>query len=140
MSALFSLKVIAADRIFYDGKVQCVILPAIDGEKAILAHHEEMALAITVGEMKIKLEDDSWITAVVSDGFAGVANNRCQVIVYSCERPEEIDINRAKAAKERAEEQMRQKQSIIEYHVSSASLARAMARLKEAGKFDPTGY
>lgn len=140
MNSLFSIKVISADRVFFDGKAQCVILPALDGEKAIMAHHEEMALAIAVGEMKIKLEDDSWITAVVSEGFAGVANNRCQVIVYSCERPEEIDINRAKAAKERAEEQLRQKQSIIEYHVSNASLARAMARLKEANKIHPTGY
>lgn len=140
MSALFSLKIITANRVFFDGSVQCVVLPAIDGEKAILAHHEEMALAIAVGEIRIKKEDGSWLEAVVSDGFAGVANNRCQIIVYSCELPDEIDINRAQAAKERAEEQLRQQQSIVEYHVSSASLARAMARLKEANKIHPTGY
>lgn len=140
MSGLFTLEIIAADRVFYHGKAQCVILPALDGEKAIMAHHEEMVLALKIGTLKFKLEDDSWVTAVVSDGFADMANNRCKVIVYSCERPEEIDVKRAKEAKERAEEQLRQKQSIIEYHVSSASLARAMARLKEANKIHPTGY
>lgn len=140
MAGLFTLEVIAADRVFYRGKCRCVILPALDGEKAVMAHHEEMILATQIGSMKYQTEDGEWHVAIVSDGFADVANNRCKVIVYSCERPEEIDIKRAKEAKERAEEQLRQKKSIIEYHVSSASLARAMARLKEANKIHPTGY
>ena len=44
-------------------------------------------------------------------------------------------VSRAEQALERAQEQLRQKQSIQEYHVSQASLARAMLRLKEAGKY-----
>lgn len=61
-------------------------------------------------------------------------NNRVQVFVHSAEHPGEIDINRAKEALERAEEQLRQKQSIAEYHRSKMELARAMSRLSEAGK------
>ena len=57
------------------------------------------------------------------------------LLVETAERPEEIDVARAQEAKERAEEQLRQKQSIHEYYHSRASLARAMARLKAtAGK------
>ena len=87
MANTFSLKVIACDRIFFDGRCTQVVLPLHDGEY-----------------------------------------------------PEEIDIRRAKEAKERAEEQLRQKQSIQEYHRSKASLARAMERLKAGRRDTPIGY
>ena len=54
------------------------------------------------------------------------------VLADSIEKPEDIDLKRARDAKERAEEQLRQKQSLQEYYVSKASLARAMARMKAA--------
>ena len=50
------------------------------------------------------------------------------------ERPEDIDLKRAQEAKERAKEQLRQKQSIEEYYISRAALARAMSRLKAGGR------
>ena len=46
----FSLKVIACDRVFFDGRCKQVILPLEDGQKAIQAHHENMAFAVEVGE------------------------------------------------------------------------------------------
>ena len=58
-----------------------------------------------------------------------------EVLVDTIERPEEIDVRRAREAKERVEERMRQHQSKMEYHRNAASLARAMARLKEANKY-----
>ena len=45
-------------------------------------------------------------------------------------RPEEVDVNRAKEALERAQERLRQKQSIQEYHMNQLALSRAMARLR----------
>ena len=50
-------------------------------------------------------------------------------------RPEEVDVNRAKEALERAQERLRQKQSIQEYHMTQAAMARALTRLKETEKF-----
>lgn len=141
MSSTFTLQLFAADRPFYNGKVHMVILPAIDGEKAVMANHEEMVIAIKEGVVRYQLEDETWHKAVVSDGFADVANNRLKILVYSCERPEDIDLKRAQEAKERAEEQLRQKQSIQEYHVSKASLARALVRISEASLgHNPRGY
>ena len=67
-------------------------------------------------------------------------NNRASVLVNTAERPEDIDVKRAEEARERAEEQLRQKQSIQEYYRSKASLARAMSRLKVGKKDRPTGY
>ena len=136
----FSLKVIACDKVFYDGRCAQVVLPLHDGLKAIQAHHENMIIAIENGVMKIQQEDGEWIEAAVSTGFAQIINNRVLVLVLSAEKPEEIDIRRAQEAKERAEEQLRQKQSIEEYHRSNASLARAMARLKVGSKDKPIGY
>ena len=114
MANSFYLKVISANRIFFSGKCESVVVPEFDGEKEILAHESE------------------WQEAVVGMGLVEIMNNRVTLLVETAEHPEEIDMARAKEAKERAEEQMRQKQSIREYYHSRASLARAMARIKAA--------
>jgi len=132
----FSLKVIASDKIFFDGRAEVIIIPEIDGEKAILAHHEDMVIAITNGDMKFRLEDKTWVNAVVGKGFAQVINNRVSVLVDTVERPEDIDAARAKEALERAKEQLRQKQSLQDFRLSQASMARAMTRLKSTSKFN----
>ncbi len=128
--ATFSLKIISSDKVFYDGKCQYLSIPAPDGQKAIMAHHENMVIAVEIGELHFKNPEGEWVTAAVSKGFAEIINNRVSVLVNTAERPEDIDVKRAEEAKERAEEQLRQKQSIQEYHLSQASLARAMARLR----------
>ena len=118
----FLLNVTACDRVFFEGYCRQVILPLEDGEKGIQAHHENMVFAVNVGELRIQTDDGAWITGVVGSGFA--------------EHPDEIDVRRAKEAKERAKEQLRQEQSIREYHMSKASLARAMSRLRYSSKDD----
>ena len=127
----FYLKIIAANRVFYSGRCRSIIVPEYDGQKEILAHNEDMVIAVNDGEMRFQPEgSDNWEYAVVGIGFVEIVNNRVTLLVESAVRPEEIDVARAREAKERAEEQMRQKQSIHEYYHSRASLARAMARLK----------
>ena len=105
MANTFSLKVIACDRIFFDGRCTQVVLPLHDGEKAIQAHHENMVFAVEIGEIRITDENGKEITGITGTGFAQIINNRATVLVDTCEYPEEIDIRRAKEAKERAEEQ-----------------------------------
>lgn len=126
------LYLVACDKKFYEGRVRSIILPMADGEKGVLPHHEEMFLAVSIGEMHFQKEDGEWVDVFVSGGFAEISNNRCQVLVMTVELPEEIDYNRAMEAKERAEEELRQKRSIQEYYHSSVSLARAIERMKAA--------
>ena len=135
-SNAFYLKIISANRVFYSGRCRSLIVPEYDGQKEILAHHEDMVIAIDDGEMRFQPEgSENWEYAVVGMGFVEIVNNRVTLLVETAERPEEIDVARAREAKERAEEQLRQEQSIHEYYHSRASLARAMARLKAtAGK------
>ena len=129
----FYLKVIAANRVFYSGRCRSIIVPEFDGQKEILAHHEDMVIAVDEGEMRFQPEgSDNWEYAVVGMGFVEIVNNRVTLLVDTAEKPEEIDIRHAQEQKERAEERIRQKQSIQEYYHSQASLARAMARMKAA--------
>ena len=132
----FYLKVISSNHIFYEGFCTCLIIPSVDGEKAIMAHHEEVIVAVDNGEMRMQKEEGGeWSYAVLGKGFCMVANNRVTVLADTVERPEEVDVNRAKEALERAQERLRQKQSIQEYHTTQAAMARALTRLKETEKF-----
>ena len=76
----FYLKVIACDRVFFEGKCQQVILPLFDGQQAIQAHHENMAFAVEVGEIRIQEENGNWIYGVTGTGFAQIINNRAMVL------------------------------------------------------------
>ena len=101
----FQLEIFTPERQFYVGPAEAIIFPAVDGEMGVYPGHEPVVTAIEPGQLRYKAEG-KW------------------------EHPEEIDRKRAEAAKRRAEERLRQKQSIHEYYHSKAALARAMARLK----------
>ncbi len=131
----FELKIIACDRVFFEGECESLTFPAYDGQMQILANHAPMTTAIEVGDVRFKPKDGDWQVAICSDGLLRCGHNKVNIIVYSAERPEEIDAFRAEAALERAKEKLQQKQSIIEYHVSSASLSRAMARLQGKNRY-----
>ena len=129
----FGLKIIASDKVFYEGRCRKLIIPAPDGEKGILPNHENMVIAIAVGTAKVQLAgEDEGRDLAVGTGFAEIVNNRVTLLVDTAERPEDIDVRRAQEQQERAQEQMRQKQSIQEYYHTQASLARAMTRLRVA--------
>ena len=129
----FGLKIIASDKVFYEGRCRKIIIPAPDGEKGILPNHENMVIAIVVGTAKVQLAgEDEWRDLAVGTGFAEIVNNRVTLLVDTAERPEDIDVRRAQEQQERAQEQMRQKQSIQEYYHTQTSLARAMTRLRVA--------
>lgn len=127
----FGLKIIATNRVFYEGRAKFIVLPQSDGEIAVMAGHEDAMIAIVPGELRYQTEDsDEWHFAAVSGGFAQVINNRVTVLVLTAEMPEEIDERRAMEAKEIAQEQLRQKMSQHQYYRTQASLSRAMSRLK----------
>lgn len=134
--AEFTLKVFCCDRKFYEGPCEKLIFPGFQGDIEVLAHHENMTAAVHSGTMRYQLPGETaWHRAAVSDGFVDVKDNVVTMIVYSCERPEDIDVYRAQEALERAKERMINKQSIVEYHMNRAAVARAMARLQTAGKY-----
>lgn len=128
----FGLKIIASDKVFYEGRCRKLVIPAPDGEVGLLPHHENMVIAVDVGIARMEVEEGQCSEIAVGTGFAEIVNNRVTLLVDTAERPEDIDVRRAQEQKERAEEQMRQKRSIQQYYHTQASLARAMNRLRLA--------
>ena len=126
----FNLKVIASNRIFYDGPASSLVIPSADGLMGFMANHENYVVPVELGEMKIVDGEGKSTIAFIEDGFLEFIDNTATLVCISAELPEEIDERRAREAQERAEEQLRQKQSILEYNHSQANLARAMERLK----------
>ena len=92
----FHVKIISSNRTFYEGVCHCLILPAVDGEMAVMAHHESEIVAVKAGEMRFQAtEDGPWEEAVVGQGFCEIANNRVMLLADTIEKPEEIDRIRA---------------------------------------------
>ncbi|MBO4492932.1 MAG: F0F1 ATP synthase subunit epsilon [Ruminococcus sp.] len=133
MAKTFHLEIIATDRIFFSGEVEHLVITAIDGLLGIMAGHEPLVTSLPTGELKY-LVDGVWKYAAISEGFIQVMPDSSIILADTCELPEEIDIKRAQEAKERAEERLRQKQSIKEYYETQAALNRAMNRLKLSQK------
>lgn len=133
MAKTFYLEILTPEKEFFKGDAESVIMPAIDGEYGVQAGHEPVVTALEPGTVRF-LADGKWQEAVVSQGFAEVKPDYTVLFAGSAEKPEEIDRARAERAKERAEEKLRQKLSVQEYHRSQASLSRAMARLKATKK------
>lgn len=133
MAKSFNLEIIATDRVFYAGECEHLVITTIDGMLGILANHEPLVTTLPTGELKY-LVDGKWRYAAISGGFIEVMPDKSIILADSCELPEEIDIKRAEEARQRAEERMRQKQSIKEYYLTQAALNRAMNRLKISQK------
>lgn len=134
MAETFYFEIIASDKKFYSGACEHVTFPAIDGRYGVLANHEDTVTAVVAGELKFKV-NGQWNIAVVGEGFADITRDFVVIVADTVERPEDVDIIRAREAKARAEERLKQKQSRMQYYHTQAALSRAMARLKVTAKY-----
>ena len=100
----------------------------------IQAGHSPVLVAIHMGILHFEVNGESR-DILVGDGIAEVTPAYVMVLVDSAESPEDIDKNRAEAARIRAEERLQHKQSMHEYYQSKLALDRAMQRLQPAAKY-----
>ena len=126
----FQVHILAADRTFYEGPCVSLTIPTSDGERGILAHHENMMAAIQPGTLRWQPPEQEVQLAAVSPGMVKVEHNDVLVLVDSAERPEEIDEARARRAADEAREALLQKKSRQEHQIAQTSLARALNRLR----------
>ena len=126
----FQVRILAADDSFFEGNCQFMVIPASDGALGILAHHSNMIAAVVPGELRFQPDDGALRTASVSAGLVKVENNEVLVLVDAAERPEDIDVNRAKRAADEAREALLQQKRRQEYKRAQANLARAISRLR----------
>jgi F-type H+-transporting ATPase subunit epsilon len=129
------LEIVSAERVVYTEDVEAVIAPGIEGQLGILPHHAPLMTILQAGELRVRRGAEEDIMAI-SGGFLEVRPDRVIVLADSAERAEEIDVSRAEAAKQRAEQRLKERgvtPGLDEARVEAA-LRRAVARLSVAEK------
>ncbi len=132
--ATYHLQIVSMDGLEYDGQVQKVMLRSVDGDVAILAGHTNYCTAIGMGTAHVTMEDNTERTAACIGGMLSVTDGECRVIPTTWEWSEDIDVERAKAAKQVAEERLKDEKLSKEQRVrAEAKLYRALVRIGTAG-------
>jgi F-type H+-transporting ATPase subunit epsilon len=125
------LEVVTVERVAFNGDVDIITVPGIDGELGILPHHTPLMTILMPGELIARKDGDEYILAI-SGGFLEIRPDRVIVLADAAERAEEIDIERAEAAKKRAEERLSHPSSEVDIARAQAALRRAAARIEVA--------
>ena len=126
--ATMQLEIITAEEQVYDGEVELVVAPGIEGELGILAHHAPLMTALQPGEILIRKDGEETYLAVTG-GFLEVMGNKVTILADACERSDEINEERAQIAVDRATERMANQGTDIQLERAVASVRRAQVRL-----------
>lgn len=131
--AIFHLQVVSMDGLEYDGDVERITLRTVNGDVAILARHTNYCTAVGMGTASIVLPGGETKKAACIGGMLSVMDGECHVIPTTWEWSDEIDLDRAQAAKARAEERLKDAQLTKEARVrAEAKLYRALVRIGTA--------
>ena len=126
----FPLRVGTPDGLLYEGDVARVVRRTISGDLAILPGHCNYCTALGMGEAHIVLEDGKRRNAACIGGMLSMMNGVCRVLATTWEWEEDIDAERAEAAKHRAEQALANGGlTDKEYRIAEAKLQRALVRL-----------
>jgi F-type H+-transporting ATPase subunit epsilon len=134
MASLFLFEVYTPYRVFFSDSVEAIVLTLLDGEAAVYANHSHFTAPVIPCLLKIKDKNGVWKTAFTSEGLLEVTSHKTVLLSDTAEWPEEIDSERAKEAKERAEETLKTAMLKFETDTAAASLKRADMRLKVSNK------
>ncbi len=131
--ALLPLTIVTPDGCIFEGEVKGVVCRCMTGDIAILANHCDMVTALGMGEAHVNFEDGSTRKAACIGGMLSVIDGVCRLVPTTWEWADEIDLERAEAAKKRNEELLKQKHlDEREYELALAHLRRALVRTSVA--------
>ena len=126
----FSLRIGTPDGLLFEGDVERVVCRSVGGDIAILARHCNFCTALGMGEASVVMEDGTRRTAACIGGMLSVMNGTCRLLATTWEWKEDIDAERAEAAKHRAEQALANGGlTDKEYRIAEAKLQRALVRL-----------
>ena len=89
---LFSAKVIATNKVYYDDRLRYLNVRTLDGQIGFMAHHAPIVVAVDIGVLDMQKPDGSWEHVEVGKGILQFANNRLTLLVDTLETKEEMDI------------------------------------------------
>ena len=127
----FALEVVTPERVAYSGQVASLQAPGSEGSFGVLAGHIPLLTSLQIGRLRFVEEGGSEVQMAISGGFVEVGREQVAVLAETAERVEEIDVARAEAARQRAEERLaRAREERVDVARAEAALARAINRLR----------
>ena len=125
------LKVVTPDKLFFEGEIDMLVARTIEGDVGILLNHSPLVTILDIGRLVIKDGDERKIAACAG-GYIDVRNNNITVVSDACEWEDEIDINRAERAKERASKKLEDKDT--DTFKAELALKKAINRINVGNK------
>lgn len=129
MANQLHLKIVSPTKIVFEKDVDMVIMRGVLGDLGILPGHEQLTTLLGYGPLKYIIEDEEEEIAVLG-GFAEITEKGVTILSDASELPEEIDINRAQKAKERAEERLNSNSDDVDLLRAETALHKALVRLE----------
>jgi F-type H+-transporting ATPase subunit epsilon len=133
MADTFKLEIVTPEKKVVDTAAEEVQIPGKNGYLGILPGHAPLITELAVGEI-IYRENSGEIRLAVAWGFAEVLPDKVTILAESAERPSEIDVERARKAKERAEQRLASGDTTVDVDRALDALHRADTRLEVAAK------
>lgn len=131
--ATLRLEIVTAEGTVFADDVNEVVAWGIEGQLGILPHHVPLMTMLQPGDLLIKKDNEEHYLAI-SGGFLEVRPDKVIILADACERAEEIDIERAEAARRRADEILKTRPPDVDTAAAEAALRRSLARIKAAEK------
>ncbi len=125
----YKLRIITPDRVFYEGTADMIEFNTTEGEIGVLPGHIPMTVIIKPGVLTIT-EKDEVKEAALHSGFVEILPDRMTILAEVVEWPGEIDLERAEAAKRRAEERIKSHTPETDMARAETALMRAIARIQ----------
>lgn len=125
---MFQVKIVTPDRIFYTGEVEMIEFVTTSGEIGVYRNHIPLTTVLAPGAV-ILHEAEGEKVAAVHAGFAEILPEQVTLLAEIAEWPEEIDQNRAEAAKKRAEERLQAKSDNVDIVRAELALRKALTRI-----------
>jgi F-type H+-transporting ATPase subunit epsilon len=133
MSDTFKLEIVTPEKKVVETAAEEVQIPGKNGYLGVLPGHAPLITELAVGEI-IYCENKSEFRLAVAWGFAEVLPDKVTILAESAERPSEINVERARKAKERAEQRLTSGDTNVDVDRALDSLHRAESRLDVAAK------
>jgi F-type H+-transporting ATPase subunit epsilon len=135
MANTVRVDVVSAEEEIFSGQAEFIAAPASAGEVGVYPHHAPMITTIKPGALRIKLPDTAEETLIfISGGMLEVQPGLVTVLADTAIRGHDLDEAKAIAAKEAAEEAMKNKASDMDYAKAQAELAEAVAQIQAIQK------
>lgn len=136
LPASIDLRIVPPDRLLVHEQVDEVEIPGAQGYFGVLPGHTPMLAALTVGELWYRKGQEKTYVSI-GFGFAEVLPDRVTILARLAEKAEEIDVERAEAARKRAEERLAQPKSDIDYERARVALMKSLTRLQVSARVGP---